>query len=384
MNGLRAGSLFSGYGGLDMAVEHVFGAQVAWHAEIEPAPARILAHHWPHAPNLGDVTAIDWGQVEPVDLLLAGYPCQPFSDAGLRKGEADERYLWPQVVRAARALGPRYLVLENVRGHLVRGFPRVLGDLTDLGYDVRWTVVPASAAGACHRRLRLFAVATNTECLRRDGWAWPLGSRRRDEPTDGRASTLADSDVEPRLGSRVTLAGAGAGADGQRPAEPRRRSGSSTHANRAGLEIGSGVGGNPREERPPAVGGGTTADPARHGWDEGWPEPARVLGGPDASERSNADWGALEPAVRRWEHVLGRPAPEPTEPGLRGNRRLSPRFVEWMMGLPAGHVTDVPGISRNEQLKALGNGVVPQQAELALRHLLALTPAQPAPVEVPA
>lgn len=82
-------------------------------------------------------------------------------------------------------------------------------------------------------------------------------------------------------------------------------------------------------------------------------------------------WGVYAPAIQRWERVLGRPAPAPTQTGKRGGQQLSPAFVEWMMGLPVGHVTDVPGLSRNDQLKILGNGVVPAQAELALRHLLA-------------
>lgn len=82
------------------------------------------------------------------------------------------------------------------------------------------------------------------------------------------------------------------------------------------------------------------------------------------------DWGAYGPAIHRWERVLGRVAPPPTERGKNGQPRLSPRFVEWMQGLPAGWVTDVPGITRNESLKALGNGVVPQQAAAALRLLL--------------
>lgn len=80
-------------------------------------------------------------------------------------------------------------------------------------------------------------------------------------------------------------------------------------------------------------------------------------------------WGDCAPAVARWAAVLGRTAPAPTELGKNG-ARLSPRFVEWMMGLPEGHVTDVPGLTRNEQLKALGNGVVPQQAAAAVRIAL--------------
>jgi hypothetical protein len=86
-------------------------------------------------------------------------------------------------------------------------------------------------------------------------------------------------------------------------------------------------------------------------------------------------WGPYESAIRRWERVLGRPAPAPTEPSARGTQRLSPTFVEWMMGLPEGHVTNVPKLTRNEQLKALGNGVVPQQAYAALS--LMLTPDRP-------
>ena len=94
------------------------------------------------------------------------------------------------------------------------------------------------------------------------------------------------------------------------------------------------------------------------------------LGG-DAAGRV-LDWAGYEPAVRRWELILGRSAPSPTQTGKRGGQQLSPAFVEWLMGLPAGHVTEVPELSRNEQLKMLGNGVVPQQAELALRSLLAV------------
>ena len=84
-----------------------------------------------------------------------------------------------------------------------------------------------------------------------------------------------------------------------------------------------------------------------------------------------SSWGDYAPAIARWEHATGRTAPAPTEPGKNGNPRLSPAFVEWLMGLPAGHVTDPAiGLTRNEQLKALGNGVVPQQAAAATRWWL--------------
>jgi DNA (cytosine-5)-methyltransferase 1 len=81
------------------------------------------------------------------------------------------------------------------------------------------------------------------------------------------------------------------------------------------------------------------------------------------------NWGKFEPAIRRWEAIIGREAPEPTKPdGKEGNHRLSSKFTEWMMGLPDGWITDI-GLKRNDELKACGNGVVPQQAELALSLL---------------
>src|ERR1019366_8085410 len=122
-----------------------------------------------------------------------------------------------------------------------------------------------------------------------------------------------------------------------------------------------------------------TADAAGNGRNKGRPEPARLIGGPDAAVGGDgpaARWGAYELAIHRWERAIGRPAPAPTEPGRTG-QRLSPAFVEWLMGLPEGWVTDVPGLSRNAQLKALGNGVVPQQAAMALRMLLERADAAP-------
>lgn len=93
--------------------------------------------------------------------------------------------------------------------------------------------------------------------------------------------------------------------------------------------------------------------------------------------REHADngspWGKYAPVIERWARAIHRDPPPPTEPGKKGGRRLSPKFVEWMQGLPAGHVTNVPGISHNDQLKALGNGVVPQQVAATTRAFLADT-----------
>jgi len=193
---VRYGSLCSGVGGLDLAVEAVFDAEPAWFCEADVHAASVLAAHWPGVPIYPDLKTQDWTTVEPVELVCAGYPCQPFSYAGRRRGEADPRHLWPDVITAVRVLRPRFVVLENVAGHLRLGFDRVLGDLAEAGFDAEWTVVRAADAGACHRRERLFVVAY----------------------TDQRRATADPAESERRGPERPAV-----GAPVERTAEPRER-----------------------------------------------------------------------------------------------------------------------------------------------------------------
>lgn len=307
---MRVGSLFSGYGGLDLAV----GGELAWYSEIEPAACKVLAAHHPDVPNLGDITKVNWNDVPPVDVLTAGYPCQPFSTAGYRKGTNDERHLWPYVRDAIGAIRPKRAVLENVRGHLSLGFDIVLADLAHMGWSAQWGVVRASDVGAPHQRARLFIVA--------------------DSASTERGATEPDH-LPPR-----------------RATEPRERAGAAANPSRQ--RHGS-------RERPPGVGRvGGAAEGSR--WDSGatWQEPGTG---------SVARWGAYAPAINRWQHVIKRIAPAPTVERA-GRDRLNPKFVEWMMGLPEGWVTG-HGLNAAQELKMLGNGVVPQQARLALDLLVA-------------
>lgn len=117
---LRIGSLFSGAGGLDMAVEQVFGGHTVWHAEIDDAASKVLAHRWPGVPNLGDITTVDWSTVEAIDVLCGGFPCQDVSPAGRRAGLKDgtRSGLWAMFAGAIAALRPKAVVIENVRGLL--------------------------------------------------------------------------------------------------------------------------------------------------------------------------------------------------------------------------------------------------------------------------
>ena len=155
---LTVGSLFSGIGGFDLGLEKA-GFNVIWQSEIEPYSCAVLKKHWPNVPNIGDITKVDWKTIERPNVLCGGYPCQPFSTAGFRKGNNDPRHLWPEFRKAIRILQPDYAIMENVRGHLSLGFKEVLKDLAHIGYDAEWQVIPASAVGAPHKRERLIIVA---------------------------------------------------------------------------------------------------------------------------------------------------------------------------------------------------------------------------------
>jgi len=320
------GSLFSGAGGLDLAVEAVFGGHTVWHCEIDPAASKVLAAHWPDVPNLGDITAVDWTTVEPVDVLCGGFPCQDVSLAAVNRhrglSNGTRSGLWSEYATAIAALRPVIVVIENVRGLLsarahrdvesagaavgnragrpaLRAAGAVLGDLADLGYDAQWATVSAASVGAPHRRERVFILAT-------DGPVEPL-------PVPQARDYIGPADI-----ALLCTPSASDGAGGK--------------ASRSGDRIGE-----------------------------------LLLGG-QAREMATG-WGKYELAIRRWESVT-RLAPAPTEPGRNGNPRLAPPFSEWLIGWPTGWVTAVDGITRNDRLRIIGNGVVPQQATHALTLLL--------------
>ena len=207
---LTVGSLFSGIGGIDLGLERA-GMTVRWQSEIDPYACKVLQKHWPDIPNLGDIKTVDWSTIEPVDVIAGGYPCQPFSTAGKRKGENDPRHLWPNFRDAISAIRPRYALLENVRGHLSMGFNRVLADLTALGYDTEWRIVSAASVGAPHRRDRIICVAyphdsgsrTPTSRIDSDGQA-QVKEWQQSQPQLGRLSeVVADADGR-RLKERDT------------------------------------------------------------------------------------------------------------------------------------------------------------------------------------
>jgi DNA (cytosine-5)-methyltransferase 1 len=158
---MRIGSLFSGIGGLELGLEWAGVGHTVWQVEYDPFCRDVLAKHWPDAQRFTDVREVGAHNLEAVDVICGGYPCQPFSSAGLRRGDADERHLWPEFARILGEVRPRFAVLENVAGHLALGFGRVLGDLADLGYDAEWRVLTGREVGAPHLRPRVFVIAYN-------------------------------------------------------------------------------------------------------------------------------------------------------------------------------------------------------------------------------
>ena len=372
---LTHGSLFTGYGGLDLAVNAAFGSETIWTSDINPGVGRIIASRFPGVPNLGDITQVDWSTVRRPSILSGGSPCQDLSTAGARAGMVDgtRSNLWVAMREAIAHLEPTYVVWENVRGalsaraesnlgwteglldgrpqealpkkedHALRALGRVLGDLADLGYDARWVCLRASDVGACHRRERVFVLAH------------PKGHPWRQRVGDPRPTRL----TPPRRLLPTPTANLGRNGGGQ-DAEKRRAGGHAVSIEDVAISL-------PKLPPTPRASDGTHGGPNSRGSKGDLALPAAAC----------QDFGEYGEAIARHEQTFGHAAPSPTELGKKGAPRLAARFAEWMMCLPDGWVTD-PTIwdgmtdtaARNAQLHALGNGVVPPQAYAALSFLL--------------
>jgi len=168
------GSLFSGIGGFDLAAEWM-GWENKFHCEWNEFGQKVLKHYWPEAESFHDITKTDFTKyANRIDILTGGFPCQPYSMAGKRKGKEDERHLWPEMLRCIREVKPRWVVGENVLG-LVNWsgglvFHEVQSDLESEGYEVFPYVLPAASINASHRRDRIFFIAhsNNNRCDKYD------------------------------------------------------------------------------------------------------------------------------------------------------------------------------------------------------------------------
>ena len=384
--------LCAGYGGLETAAAELLGATTVAYAENDPFAARVFAAHHPGVPNLGDITTADWGQAAAlgIDAVAAGFPCRNISNAGRKDGiNGQWSRVWKNVAEAVRHLRPRLVLLENVAAIRSRGLDVVAQDLAAIGYDARWTCLRAGdpEIGAPHPRDRWFAVAHPADADPHHlGRHW----RTRHQPeTQGRPQPPHRRHPAPHTPrGDLTLFPSPVAADSTRGSHTYTRGNPTllgavrllpTPAARDWKSGASNLLG--RNSRPlDEVVVNLLPTPKASDGPHGGPNQRDTSGRyylPGQAVRLDDRWIAADgtdygPAVRRWEQRTERPAPCPTEPGTRGNRRLAPAFAEWLMGLPTGWVTDVADIPRKEQLRILGNGVVPQQALHAYTTLLGL------------
>jgi DNA (cytosine-5)-methyltransferase 1 len=158
---LTFGSLFSGIGGFDLGLERA-GMTPRWQVEIDPFCQRVLEKHWPDVVRYGDITQVDFKDVEPVDLVCGGFPCQPFSAAshGKGRGTDDHRWLWPEMLRSISTVRPSWVLAENVPHIDGPALESVVSDLEGIGYQVAPPLeIPACAFGFNHRRSRIWVCA---------------------------------------------------------------------------------------------------------------------------------------------------------------------------------------------------------------------------------
>tara|TARA_R110001606_G_scaffold4642_1_gene21955 strand:- start:18533 stop:19534 length:1002 start_codon:yes stop_codon:yes gene_type:complete len=285
-------SLFSGIGGFDLAAEWA-GFQNVFNCEWEEFPRKVLKYHFPNAEQYGDIKEFDATKYNGrVDIISGGFPCQPFSLAGQRKGSDDERYLWKEMLRVIRECNPRWVLGENVRGIVNWSdglvFEEVCADLENIGYSVQSFILPACAVNAPHRRDRVWIVAKNTNSNGRasgqrqeESKEWGFGNvstggNERIQTDYGKNRLASDSNnigTSSRLGEVQSK-------DGEIPernndAKPGNPNTSvTTHTNSATSK--SQRINRPREEQPIRQG----SDEVRNRW-ENFPTVAPICGGND-------------------------------------------------------------------------------------------------------
>ena len=325
--------------------------------------------------------------------------CQDVSAAGKRAGIKDgtRSGLWAVFADAIDALRPRYVVIENVRGLLsatahrdmesddaamgdgsdrpvLRALGAVLGDLSDIGYDAVWATVAAADVGAPHRRERVFIVATATDA--------PIGSGNELQQQDLSALQQRRGNRRQRQSGVCDCGDAACGSNaagsshkGWDSGDEPGRIGWIGHRDRYGVPYASNADTEPEPgvalQPTPKLNAEVTLLSTPQARDyKGKPSDGFNTANLCRDVANTAQWGNYAPAIARWEN-LTRPAPAPTEPNRNGKPRLAASFAEWMMGWPDGWVTNPEiGLSRPQQLRMIGNGVVPQQAVAALRKLL--------------
>ena len=198
---LRMLDLFSGIGGFSYAGEKLVGGyETVAFCEYDKHAQKVLRKHWPDTEIIDDVRGLanDADRFRGlVDIVVGGYPCQPFSLAGVRRGDKDDRHLWPEMLRIIQAVRPTWVIGENVAGHISMGLDEVLSDLEAEGYQARCFVIPAVAADAHHRRDRCWIIAHT------DSEGEPVSALNEQRVERAEAMGDADSGAETEQGARL-------------------------------------------------------------------------------------------------------------------------------------------------------------------------------------
>ena len=375
-------ALCAGVGGLELGLRSL-GVVCVGMVERDAFAASVLVGRMEDAaldpaPVWSDLATFDgrpWRGL--VDVLSAGYPCQPFSVAGKKLGAADERHLWPEVARIIGECRPAAVVLENVERHVRDGLREVLGDLASLGFDAEWGVLSAGAVGAPHQRERVFVLAWTPN---EEGWravaslAHPDGSRHgvarpsRERATDalqrGEGLEHPKGKRRSRAGVRAGRPADGRGTVGEELADADRTRRSSSSSRQPMCHGGSdGAPGNESHGRGPTLpgveavadanGGGRNRDGLHEREQAGYVAPFAGRGGEGGYP---AAWPPYQNDRDGWARVLAvRPDLAPAQPVLRG--------------VADGTPSEVDEDTWADRLRCLGNGVVPLQATDAVRWL---------------
>lgn len=180
---LTVGSLFAGIGGFDLGLERA-GMTVKWQIENDEFCNKVLEKHWPNIKRFEDIKEVSIDELEPVDVICGGFPCQPFSQAGHRRSKDDDRYLWPEMLRIIEGIRPNWVIGENVAGIVNLALDTVLSNLEDEGYTWGTFIIPACSINAPHRRDRVWIVAQDTNSKRGRGWCENIGQVLERETTE--------------------------------------------------------------------------------------------------------------------------------------------------------------------------------------------------------
>ena len=329
---LKVTSLFSGIGGIDLGLEATGYYKTTLFSEIDPFCQKILKKHWPNVPIIPDVRDINGKEIE-TDVLVGGFPCQPFSVAGKRKGKEDERHLWPEMFRIIKEARPSIVIGENVPGiiNTQMALGQCVSDLEGEGYKVQPVVLPACGVNAPHRRYRVFIIAmVDTDNLR-----LPQHSGEEKEKQVGRTET-------PVMSGGSFMANSGRSEWWQQPDSLGGSSeGTEAVANSVSRNVETG------RERQWKVRKGHQG--------EGISD--NVACGSEAAESKNV---ADSTSSQRHEHEIIKEYGEASSQEILGNGSGIPRECTWWVSEPnVGRVVNgVP--NRIQRIKALGNAVVPQ------------------------